>query len=1109
VNVTGLADVNGTSISLGGGTFNAGTLTYNSAGAVAISEDSSMDIVGVNTAGSADLDSTAGISDAGATSVNVTGLADVNGTSISLGGGTFNAGTLTYNSAGAVAISEDSSMDIVGVNTAGSADLDSTAGISDAGATSVNVTGLADVNGTSISLGGGTFNAGTLTFNSAGAVTISEDSDMNVVGSNSGTPTTLNSTDNLTIAGGASITSSGNITLHIDSDNNAGATLTVTPGAVLSTPVINGTFANGNGFNDIFNINAQATTEFFINGFAPTTFPGDVLNITVAPLATQAVTDLGSGYIDDIGMRRVNYVSIEKVNITGGPVNLTLDLTAVYNAAANQIRVSSVTPDLVLERLGTGLNTGEFFRGTQANINSLTILGGTLADDVTVVDNGTGGLPDFVGTIPTAFNNPLVTGTPEFLFQGGLGTDSLTFNLTQSGTSQRYGFGSGAVAPVLTEGEVVTANGSNTLVAYFTGMGAGENVNRIGTGGSPGTLTIIGDNTANTINTSASATTTINPAGYSPFTINPGTAAAYSGITFDALNAGDAYNFTGTAALGLDNLAAPVTVADSGLAGVDVLNVNDANDASGDAISVTQAAIEGIGVAAGNDYSYSGIETLDVTGTGGADTITSSFIGGTPLATVNVRGNADNDTFFLSVADGLTTLATLNLIGDDGNDTFGSASSKINPVLAGGGGVTNVRVFGGTTSNLLNPNTTNGANDKLFLDMTNTSAGATVNPLVIVDTTTGQAQSANTRLFRFDAIEDIDLYDGGQLTNVSIGDLYVRGTTAAENYVFYRGYYGPNDVLLKINTTLINPNLQSPYLPVNAIVVYSRDGNDSIDYNFTLGSQVHVEFHGEGGDDILNGGPLNDILVGGGGNDTLQGFQGNDILWGDDQAITGWAERQTGVNPLLLPATVAGNDRLFGGTGDDFVFGGGGNDSLEGNGGSDYLHGGNGDDAIVQTGGDRSILRGEAGNDILTSGSGNDILIGGIGNDRLTGAAGRDFMLAGSGADFLFDNTSDSGEDVLVSGGTALDDDTSTAATPLWQLGANDASLQTLLTGWLVGAPFAGRIGAITSSAIRTTATNDSAVDMILGSTLAPDYVIRSANDTGLLLGSGDQLETA
>ena len=138
---------------------------------VAIAEDSAMDIVGVNTAGSATLSSTGALSDAGATSVTVTGLGSFSGTSISLGGGTFNTGTLTFNSAGAVTIAEDSSMDIVGVNTGGTTSLSSTAGISDAGATSVNV-GALTVNGTSINLGGGTFNATTLNFNSAGAVTI-------------------------------------------------------------------------------------------------------------------------------------------------------------------------------------------------------------------------------------------------------------------------------------------------------------------------------------------------------------------------------------------------------------------------------------------------------------------------------------------------------------------------------------------------------------------------------------------------------------------------------------------------------------------------------------------------------------------------------------------------------------------------------------------------------------------------------------------------------------------------------------------------------------------------------------------------------------------------
>jgi hypothetical protein len=104
LNVTGLLDVSGTSIVLGSGTFNAGTLAFSSPGAVTISEGSSLDLVGSNTAGSADLDSTAGVSDAGATSVNVTGLLDVSGVSIVLGSGTFNTGTLAFNSAGSVTI---------------------------------------------------------------------------------------------------------------------------------------------------------------------------------------------------------------------------------------------------------------------------------------------------------------------------------------------------------------------------------------------------------------------------------------------------------------------------------------------------------------------------------------------------------------------------------------------------------------------------------------------------------------------------------------------------------------------------------------------------------------------------------------------------------------------------------------------------------------------------------------------------------------------------------------------------------------------------------------------------------------------------------------------
>ena len=122
-----------------------------------------MDIVGVNTAGSANLDSTAAISDAGATSVNVTGLADVSGTSISLGGGTFNAGTLDVQLGGRGGDQRGFEPGPRGREHGGQRRSGLHRRASRMRARRVSaVTGLVDVTGTSISLGGGTFNAGSI-----------------------------------------------------------------------------------------------------------------------------------------------------------------------------------------------------------------------------------------------------------------------------------------------------------------------------------------------------------------------------------------------------------------------------------------------------------------------------------------------------------------------------------------------------------------------------------------------------------------------------------------------------------------------------------------------------------------------------------------------------------------------------------------------------------------------------------------------------------------------------------------------------------------------------------------------------------------------------------
>jgi len=207
LSVDGNARFSGSSVTIGAvNAFNAGTLTFNSTGAVSISEGSSMDIVGTNTAGSATLSSTGAISDASATSIAVTGLTDVSGTTISLGGGTFNTGTLRFNSAGHVSVAEDSGMDIVGANTAASATLSSTGALSDAGAASIAVAGLTDVSGASISLGGGVFTTSALRFNSAGTVSISAASPIEITGTNTANTLTLTSTGAITDAAGTHIT---------------------------------------------------------------------------------------------------------------------------------------------------------------------------------------------------------------------------------------------------------------------------------------------------------------------------------------------------------------------------------------------------------------------------------------------------------------------------------------------------------------------------------------------------------------------------------------------------------------------------------------------------------------------------------------------------------------------------------------------------------------------------------------------------------------------------------------------------------------------------------------------------------------------------------------
>jgi hypothetical protein len=373
-----------------------------------------MDIVGVNTAGSATLSSTAALSDAGATSVTVTGLGSFSGTSVSLGGGTFNTGTLTFNSTGTVSIAEDSSMDIVGTNTASSATLSSTAGISDAGATSIAVTGLTDVNGTSITLGaGGTFNSGTLTFNSSGAVSIAEDSAMDIVG--------VNTAGTLSLTGVGLSQAIGTITATGPTTVDAGA-------ANVSLTQL------ANDFQGLFTLNNAATASIndantitfaspvvLTGSFtitAPNIVVGDVTtngfqqyngNVTMAstyltnnnPFAVTGTTTLENDSVVDIGSSSATFGGAVNADANPADGQETLSIvsggTATFNAP-----VGNTQP---LGSLSTPTGTTTINGGLVQTTGAQTYNGPTTGNNLTLTSTGGGAITatnggnDFTGTL--------------------------------------------------------------------------------------------------------------------------------------------------------------------------------------------------------------------------------------------------------------------------------------------------------------------------------------------------------------------------------------------------------------------------------------------------------------------------------------------------------------------------------------------------------------------------------------------------------------------------------------------------------------------------------------------------------------------------------------
>lgn len=1118
LNVANAATLNAASVALGsqaGDAINFGTLNFNSAGAVSIAEDSSTSIIGTNTAGSANIVSTGALANAAGSSIVITGLGTFGGTTVNVGnaaGDTFNAGSVGFTSTGAVTITEDSSTDLAGTSTAGSLLLSSPGAITSSAAANVAVTGAATLSGTSIAIGnqaGDLFDFGTLNFTAtAGGVIIEENSALQLTGANTApgaivltsvdavtagqdlilpagssvtsatSSVTLNAGDDATIAG--SVTSTLATTINIDfGDAESPAVIELVAGTgaqvvitgVITTPnsgVGGGAFLNGNDDFDVFTFTPQTTTQFFVDGSAPTgTATGDVLQLDtgvttnpllMAPGTVAPYNGTGSGsWTFSSAHQPVLFTNIEE-NSPPTPFHLTIDNSGV--PIGNIVIMRDLSQTRVQIRANT--NSGPIiFQGLLTSVLSVRVLGSSGNDIVTVDDINT--LPDFQLSVPGVNDNPNLAGVGEILFDGMGGNDTLVFNLNGPSVAQSYAIGTGA-SPGSQAGELLTVGSGISLPTYFQNV---ELVQRIGTNAALGTSDVAGDATANTMAVTASgALTRVAVTGYVPYEIDNGSVGQLSvsggvgsdtielismgsgagnpainlngGNDIDTLQVHSTSTHTGLVTLSggsgsdifrlhnaanrVDEIVAPVLVdGTDGLvaANNDQLTINNSgavgpNNIVVGAVNAAASAdyrVDGMTSTAGNDFVLRNIDALVVTGTQGNDLIDAQFVNTSPahdLSTATINGWLGADQFLLFTSDqvgGTSPAPSGSPSGLAAVNLNGDAPGNPNP---GDGN----DVFGQTAPGLVG---TGAGNAGLSIPQTLRWIRPSVSTAISINggRPTGPVAPVG------DTIGDVLNLDLSALpANAPLILATVSGVVATTG-VQPLSYAEIEDFNLALNNQLVNVQMGDLLVRGTSsadLIQFMRNPQPGLPDQMRIRLNTLVVDVTTTGKTLVFAGAANDYVTmanvefpgeiyGETGDDYISGAMANDFLVGG-----------------------LGNDQINASGGDNIVWGDnasapdgsplpqddavGGDDVLSALDGNDVFYGGGGNDH-VSPGAGNDYIYGGAGNDLLDGHIGDDRIYGGAGSDVISGGAGNDLLVGGAGSDQLMGRD---GNDVLIGG---------------------------------------------------------------------------------------------
>jgi Ca2+-binding RTX toxin-like protein len=432
------------------------------------------------------------------------------------------------------------------------------------------------------------------------------------------------------------------------------------------------------------------------------------------------------------------------------------------------------------------------------------------------------------------------------------------------------------------------------------------------------------------------------------------------------------------------------TIAIDGGAGTDTVNFKGTTTA--DNIQLVQTGTDGQ-VAISQDggvtftaLNLTGVEQLNITGTGGDDTINAQQLQANSFQLV-LDGGAGNDT----------------LIGGSGNDVLLGGAG--NDTVIGGRGADQALLGAGNDTFVWNPgegsDLVEGQGGFDTLQFNGSNAGENINISANGSRVIFSRDVANITM-DLNGMEQINFVALGGADNINVADLTgtdvkqvhvdlaaIPGTSTGDGQadnVTVNGTSGDDAVKIVSSAaeTIVSGLAAETHVvgaesSLDTVHAAGGDGNDSFDISGLAGGGAIIAIDGGTGTDTVN-------FKGTTTADNIQLVQtGTDgqIAISEDGGATFTALNLTGVEQLNITGT-------------------GGDDTI---------------DARLQANGFQLTLDGGAGNDTLIGGAGNDVLLGGAGNDTVIGGRGADQAFLGSGNDTFVWNPGEGSDLVEGQGG--------------------------------------------------------------------------------------------